>query len=228
MRKAFREIKALFAFARLAYNVDKLDRVFNMRDAAADPKYLAELQRKLSTVMPNLADFHRARVRLTINRAELAALPKGTLGRTYADFLTENNLKPEAFPENAIQSEPDYMRTHFYETHDLWHVVTGFDTTPTGEAGVQAFYAAQTFGVLPAALLSALLLNAAIKRDDVAMKARVGAIAAGWALGERANILIGYPWNERFTWTLADCRKEIGIDTSVAGPGMSPQLRIAA
>jgi ubiquinone biosynthesis protein Coq4 len=30
-----------------------------------------------------------------------------------------------------------------YETHDIWHVVTGFHTDVAGELGLQAFYLAQ-------------------------------------------------------------------------------------
>jgi ubiquinone biosynthesis protein Coq4 len=28
--------------------------------------------------------------------------------------------------------ELDYIVAHLYETHDLWHVLTGFDTDPAG------------------------------------------------------------------------------------------------
>lgn len=95
-------------------------------------------------------------------------------------------------------------------------------------AGLQAIYAAQTWSVLPAALLSALLLNAAIKRDEVAMKDRISAIAAGWRIGTQAKLLLGYPWNDRFTWQLSECRKEMNVVVEATGPGIAPSLRAAA
>jgi ubiquinone biosynthesis protein Coq4 len=210
--RIFKKAQALIAFARFARDVNEIDRVFKLRDSGADPVYLARMRERLRKALPHGEAFLRDRVRLSVDRAALAALPLGTLGRAYSDFLRDNKLMPEVFPDREVVDESTFVTAHFYETHDLWHCVAGFGVDPAGEAGVQGMYAAQTFGVLPAALMSALLLNAAIKRDEVAMKARVDAIARGWSLGRRARSLIGYPWNDRFTHSLTDVRRELGIE----------------
>jgi hypothetical protein len=97
-------------------------------------------------------------------------------------------------------------------------VATGFLPDPVGETGLQAVYAAQLPGMLPAALVSALLLNAAIERSSRKTKARFDAVARGWELGTRARLLFGYRWRESFARPLAEVRQELGIDASLALP----------
>jgi ubiquinone biosynthesis protein Coq4 len=72
--------------------------------------------------------------------------------------------------------------------------------------------------MLPAALVSALFLNAAIERSAKKVKARFDAVARGWDLGMRARPLFGYPWQERFAEPLARVREELDIDASLAEP----------
>lgn len=45
-----------------------------------------------------------------------------------------------------------YGELRLSQTHDLWHVITGFDTTVVGEIGLQAFHLTQ----FPYPLASAL------------------------------------------------------------------------
>jgi ubiquinone biosynthesis protein COQ4 len=58
---------------------------------------------------------------------KLRSLPDGTFGRAWADFVDENNLQPFT---------TGYRRK---QLHDGIHVLTNYDTSPIGEAEVQAF-----------------------------------------------------------------------------------------
>ncbi len=40
------------------------------------------------------------------------------------------------------------MLNHLYQTHDIWHVVTGWGNDLPGEVGLGGFYSAQ-FGLRP-------------------------------------------------------------------------------
>lgn len=213
-----RLFKPLYYFFRLARDPNELDRVFQMRDSANDPKMNRAIYERLGREPSAKAAFE-TRARLgTFTLDELAALPEGSLGRAYGDFMKRHGLKPEAIPRVDDDGETTYMRAHLYETHDLWHVVTGFLPDPAGEAGLQAVYAAQLPGMLPAALVSALLLNAAIERSSQKTKERFDAVARGWEMGQRANLLFGYPWRDRFSAPLSEVQKELGIDVSLAEP----------
>lgn len=93
------------------------------------------------------------------DRARLAALPKGTLGRTYYEFMAAENLSAEGLVEAskirdtaAPQDEVTLFRERGREMHDLLHIITGYGRDPAGEACVVAFSYAQTghigFGVI--------------------------------------------------------------------------------
>ncbi|MGM3307751.1 hypothetical protein ACSQ6I_17570 [Anabaena sp. WFMT] len=66
---------------------------------------------------------------------KLISLPHGTFGRTWADFLNQNNL------------QPFITGTRRKQLHDGVHVLTGYATDPIGEAEVQAFLLGAKFTV---------------------------------------------------------------------------------
>lgn len=208
-------LKPLYFFLRLAKDPDELNRVFQMRNAAVNPVMTRVIKQKLSED-PQGRKAIDEKVRLgDFTFEELRALPEGSLGHAYAKMMTDNGLSPDSIP---YMSNDNYVQAHLYETHDLWHVITGFDVDVAGEAGLQAVYAAQLPGALPAALVSAILLNAAIRRSGVKMKERFDAVARGWILGSQAKSLFGYDFRKNFARPLEDVRKELGIDASLALP----------
>lgn len=213
-----RTLKPLYFFFRLARDPRELDRVFQIRDSANDPKMTRAIYERLGREPAAKLAFEKRDRLGKLTMAELMAMPAGTLGREYGEFMTRHGLSPEAIPSVEDDGATEYMRAHLYETHDLWHVVTGFEPDPAGEAGLQAVYAAQLPGMLPAALVSALLLNAAIERSSVKTKERFDAVARGWELGQRAKLIFGYPWRERFATPLADVRRELEIDAALSRP----------
>src|SRR5689334_1412619 len=73
-----------------------------------------------------------------LDAAALRKLPKKTLGGAYARFLDDNRITPL---EPTRKGSAYALR--FTATHDLHHVVTGFDTTLAGEIGVLAFNVGQ-------------------------------------------------------------------------------------
>jgi ubiquinone biosynthesis protein Coq4 len=131
-----------------------------------------------------------------------------------ADFLIKMNLDPADLPyrpngDPATETEK-YLVAHLYETHDLWHVTTGFETDVAGEAGLQAFYLAQMGLPLAGVLLAAILLNSAFfARDD--FKRRMNAIATGWKMGRQSKALFGLPWRALMDRPLAEVRRSLGI-----------------
>ena len=96
-----------------------------------------------------LAERRRLLDRLS-DRATLAALPAGTLGRRYYEFMASENLSAEGLIEASKITRPpasDHLtlfRERNREMHDLLHVVTGYGRDPLGEACLVAFSYAQT------------------------------------------------------------------------------------
>jgi ubiquinone biosynthesis protein COQ4 len=70
--------------------------------------------------------------------AGLAELPEGTLGRAYADYFVEKGIKPLSAWEPA-GSDDEYVAERLSRTHDLWHLLTGYETDGLGELELHAF-----------------------------------------------------------------------------------------
>ena len=87
------------------------------------------------------------------DRASLQALPAGTVGAVYADFMDEEQLDAAGLVEASEQGgggpnedpERDLFGARLRDTHDLWHVVTGYNRDLVGEASLLSFTFAQTW-----------------------------------------------------------------------------------
>lgn len=78
----------------------------------------------------------------------LRKLPAGTLGREFARLLDDRGLQPlEVSAEMREKFKDNPYPLRYTTTHDLFHVLTGFPTTPAGEMGLLAFMIAQGFDV---------------------------------------------------------------------------------
>jgi ubiquinone biosynthesis protein COQ4 len=224
MRGWIRRLQALRCFVVLARDPRRLDVVFDLRASLDDPAVLEPIVRRLSAD-PRVARALAARPRVgRLELASLRALPEGSVGRVYAEWMTRMGLSPEAIPELPASSELEYFPAHLYETHDLWHVVTGFGPDVPGELGLQAFYLAQLGGPLPLAILAAGLLNTLGHLDDA--DARMDAITEGYRLGKASEPLFGLDWRALLSRPLVDVRRELGIPTPARGD--SPLSAMAA
>jgi ubiquinone biosynthesis protein Coq4 len=137
-------------------------------------------------------------------------MPEGSVGRGLAQYLVENHLNPDDLPVRPAENDYEYILAHLYETHDLWHVLTGFKTDVAGELGLQAFYLAQGPYMLAVLLLAIGMLNTLLfAREDYT--GRMEAITRGWKMGKQARMLFGQPWNEFLPRPLAEARTALGL-----------------
>ena len=217
--QALANAQALLSFVRIVRDPNRLDEVFELSDklAGAHPEELAAMVDALGRTEKG-AKALRERPRLgKLSLSALGEYPEGTLARGFADFLGERGLDPASIPTLEVHDEGSFVRAHLYETHDLWHVVTGFDTDVAGELGLQAFYAAQVPGKLPIALLSGGMLNTLIYADGDRAR-RLAAISRGWTMGERAAPFFGTDWAQLWSTPLAEVRSALRLSESEVSP----------
>ncbi len=199
------------ATARILLDPTRLDDVFVLADLAEESPQLERVIEDLRAD-PVFAEVLRDKPRLgRVDFRALAVLPEGTVGRAYADFMSARGLDHEDLQLVEGEGEMDFVRNHLRETHDLWHVVTGFDTDVAGELGLQAFYLAQLEGPLPMLLLSVGMVHTLLRAMPEA-RARFDAIARGWLLAKRARPLFGLAFAKRWEQPLAELREELGLD----------------
>jgi ubiquinone biosynthesis protein Coq4 len=199
--------RVLWSFVDLVKHPEHLDRVFEISDGLVKQRVdVLEQMRAHFALHPAGAAAFRDRPRLHVDLDELGKLPPGTLGREFADHMRANGLDPKAIPTLEATDDLAYVRAHLYETHDVWHVVTGFKTDVAGELGLMAFYSTQGPGGLPWMLLAMGFLNTAFYAMDDRER-RTDAIGRGWDMGKRAKRLFGVRWDELWTLPLEAVRK---------------------
>lgn len=226
MKKLMAPYQRIRAFSMLVRDLDRVAEVVNLIDAVVDDKSLDaslinnsrhEQGRKALKERPRLG-----RVQLSA----LRALPQGTLGRVYAEHMIANGLDPATMPTRETPTPRAFIVPHLYETHDIWHVVTGFGTDVPGELGLQGFYTAQSPSKGPMAILVAGMLNTLLynmdKKDE-----RLAAVAAGWMLGRRAKPLFGVRWSDLWEEPIDAVRVRYGIDIAAAKAAVTGEWPIS-
>ncbi len=84
------------------------------------------------------------------DREALLAMPVGTLGRTYGEFMNREQISADGLVEaDRFEADIDmpeerrWFGERLRDMHDLWHVVTGYKRDLVGEACLLAFTYAQ-------------------------------------------------------------------------------------
>lgn len=213
--KALNTLRMVKSFWSLSQDPNKLGEVFNIADRGANLKVLTEVA-NVARRDPQGAKALDEGTRLgEIDLEKLKKLPEGTLGRVFAEHMIENKLDPKDIPVPSHEAgDVRYVKTHLRETHDIWHVVTGFHTDVAGEIGLQAFYLAQLPSRLSAMLISMAFLHLATKtmgpRDAIMTE-----VMRGWALGKKARPFFGYRWADKWSTPLEEVRKELGVEPAL-------------
>ena len=205
-------VRILTSFWRLSQDPNRLDEVFAIADSGSNLAIMEEMKTFVCRDPQGKRGF-KTGVRVgTIDLAALRTLPAGTLGRVFAEHLIDNNLDPASIPVPSFPAgDVRYVKTHLRETHDIWHIATGFNTDVAGEIGLQAFYLAQLPSRLSAVLISMALLHLATKNIG-ARDAIMTEVMRGWALGKRAKPFFGFAWAEHWAMPLAEVRKLLGVE----------------
>jgi ubiquinone biosynthesis protein Coq4 len=213
LKKTFMKLRAARGFFDLVKHPEHLDSVFEMADAmAAADKGPLRAMRDFFATDETGARALRDRPRIgRVDMGALAKLPRATLGREFFEHLRANDLDPSALPTRDAPDELSYIRAHLFETHDVWHVMTGFGADVAGEGGLQAFYLAQFPARLGAAILALGFLNTLLYNFDE-RDVRMRAFVRGWLLGKRARPFFGVDWAKLWEKPLEEVRRDLGVD----------------
>jgi ubiquinone biosynthesis protein COQ4 len=140
----------------------------------------------------------------TVDFAHLRALPASTLGGAYARYLDANRLDPDLFqPPPGLPEVPRYVAQRIRQTHDIWHVLTGYAPDVPGELALQGFTYAQLR--MPSAWLLAVL-GTLIKSPRSAR-----CVYDGYARGRDAAFLPNVRFEDLWDRDLDNVRRELGI-----------------
>ena len=138
-----------------------------------------------------------------VDFAALAQLPDGTLGREYVRFLDDNGITPDAFEKapEVGDERASYIMLRMRQTHDLWHVLTGYTPDVRGEILLQAFTYSQTRA--PSALIIALFgtVRWAFKWPN-----QHKALREAFARGNATSFLATFRWEDHWSTPVSELR----------------------
>lgn len=195
-------IKQFFQAIKIAKNTDYLGDVAILKAEAFGVK----LNPKHESKMQSVIGYHPP-----IDLEKLSQLPPQTLGYQYAEHMKRNHLKPfEISPEVSKIAEKNVFSLRYSITHDIFHVLLGFDTSYAGEIGVLAFAAEQNYSLtLKVSLAMAIILYplfAPQQIPDIFSNLLVGRL-----LGKKAKFLLSYRFEENWEKPLIEIKKELGL-----------------
>ena len=146
-----------------------------------------------------------------IDLDNLIHLPEGTFGREYASYMQRNKLKPlNISPELAEVGQANLFALRYAVTHDMFHVLLGFDTSYAGEIGVLAFAVEQKYNRLQKLSLAiARILYPLLAPGQ--FKAIFNNLRRGKQIGQEARFLLNYRFEDCWEESLNSLRQELGI-----------------
>lgn len=208
---AWRGIRALMR------DPDDTAKVFDVIDALSGRSLERTFARfRSSAVGARLLDERPSLLAVLEDRERLRALPPGTLGRVYADFVAREQITADGLvgaSEAVRQRDLDVPEELFWfgdrlrDMHDLWHVVTGYNRDLVGEAALLAFTYAQTRnrGIGFIVLVAYLRAN----QKEIAWARPM--IRAAYRRGKAAAWLPGQDWEALLKQPLAEVRRELCV-----------------
>lgn len=148
----------------------------------------------------------------TVDLQKLAALPHGTFGKAYIDWLDTYKVSPDTRAPVQFIDDPElaYVMQRYRECHDFYHVITGpFGVTTSAEVVVKWFEMANMH--LPIAIGSSIFGPLRIPSSKV--RNNVISTYLPWALraGSQAKPLISVHWERHWETDIAVLRKHLGI-----------------
>lgn len=208
-----RPLVALRALGALSKDPDDLPQVFTIIDnlpGRAPQRMLARMRRtengrRLLATKPDLG------ARLT-DREALRALPEGTLGRAYLALVEREGITPQGIVDaslaggastETLSDDMRFLRDRMRDTHDLWHVVSGYGLDLVGEAALLSFSYAQTRN--PGVGLVVFL--AVVKGEPKIWRV----LREGYRRGMRAEWLPGIAWETLLDRPLDEVRARLRV-----------------
>ncbi len=153
----------------------------------------------------------RRRLLDTLNdRAALAALPAGSMGRAYYDFMETEKLTADglvqasqSWEKDLVPPEVSLFRDRMRDAHDLTHILSGYGRDGLGELCLLAFMHAHSRNL-------GQLLIVAMSWTRLPPAARA-AVLEGWRNGRKARWLQDLDFEALLPRPLEDVRRELNI-----------------
>ncbi|MEM9381496.1 MAG: Coq4 family protein [Planctomycetota bacterium] len=147
----------------------------------------------------------------------LSELPEGTLGKDFAHHILSHGYDPDYYRKIDVKDDTDYVMMRIRQTHDIWHVVTGFDVSRIGEVALKAFELGQMRRPMAAVICAGGVIRFMMKDPDE-FPDLLNGISMGYRLGLGSKKFLGQKWEEHWDRPVAEWRELLGVERDAADP----------
>lgn len=212
-----RPLTALRAFRKLIADKEDTRQVFEIMRALSGRSIGRGYNRMLKTVEGGRQAFLREELAHYLDDPVwLAQFEPGTVGATYRDFRNARGFTAEGLADEArkigapvdAQHPVVWYSRRIRDVHDIWHVLTGYQTDALGEACVVSFSYAQTGNL--GFLVIGWGAAREIQRENRSIPAR-RAVWQAYRNGRAARWLPGLNYEALFAEPLETARARLGI-----------------
>ena len=210
-------IQAGLAISRLLRDPDDTGQVFKVLEALRGDSLSRALRRmradergqRLLEEQPNI-------VNALNDREALAALPEGSIGRAYYDFVHAEGLSADGLIASSheaprfekIGQDQRWLGDRLRDIHDLQHVMTGYGRDTLGELCLLSFMTTQ----VPSRGIDFIIFMGRTKgqkeQPELNLKELIG---EGRQIGEAADWMLFTRWEDRLHEPLEQVREELGF-----------------
>ena len=202
------------ALKRLLHDKDDTVEVFEIMRALNGDSTRKGYYKLLGTAEGGRLAYNREELAEKLSdRAWLATLPVGSLGAVYRDFTDTGGVTPMGLVEVSGQTmigldhPVAWFGRRIRDSHDLWHVTTGYGLDSLGEACLVAFSYAQT----RALGWAFIAIGAAFKSRKGPDQPYVRAILEGYRRGKAARWMPAQDWLALLPLPIEDVRARLGL-----------------
>lgn len=144
IKTIYLRLRAIYLSFRLLVDPENTPLIFELSEVLRELNSpLKELTLKALKNETHLWTQYKTGYMPQLTEESLTNAPHGSLGAQLREHLASNSLELQFYPEAGTDSFESYVVMRVRQVHDLWHVLLKFDTSVPGEAGLQAFTAAQ-------------------------------------------------------------------------------------
>jgi ubiquinone biosynthesis protein COQ4 len=209
---------AFRALLALSQDNDDTTHVFKIVDALRGDSEREPLARmKQTPIGRKIIEENRSLLDVLSNRERLRALPQYSLGRTYLAFMENEGLSADGLADASVEgyggrkldAELRTFTTWARDSHDLWHVLTGYGRDPLGELCLLGVLYSQinSTGTGFIALLGLLRVS-----FEYPGAPSIRAVRQGFRIGRKAESLMAQDWEVLLTRPFEEVRSELGIE----------------
>ena len=208
---------AFKALVALGKDNDDTTHVFKIVDALRGESERAPLARmKQTEIGRKIIDEDRSLIETLADRESLRALPIGSLGREYLAFMEREGLSAEGLSDASIEGyegreldpELETFTTWARDSHDLWHVLTGYGRDPLGELCLLGVLYSQIRSPGTAFIALLGLLQVPFEYPGAPS---VRAVIQGFHIGLRAESLMAQDWEALLPRPFEQVRSELRL-----------------